>query len=169
MIFKSLRFTLNISDISMINQNTKIIRSNIRDSEVIETNCQDIHRTLNHSATIRLMTAIENINLETFFRTTRTIQTRLLQLFFFSFQVRKLRIRMILTELRNHFSIQINSQTSMNIHLDLIQSRILHSELIHIFLSRYVRIEFRNLHFHLDRMNSIEETTNTRARLIMRR
>ncbi len=156
---------MNISDMTIFNLN-------IKSSELIEATHQDFRSTLIRNDTIKFMMIIEIINLDFFrriIRIIRTIQTRFLQLLFLSIQARKSRIRMILTELRDHFSIQNNSQTTMNINLDLIQSKILHSEMIHILLRRYVRIELRNLHSHLDRMNSIEETTNTKARFIMRK
>jgi hypothetical protein len=165
-------FVTSSSLISVLSHhNMSFINLNIKDLELIEMNRQDIHRTLNHSATIRSMMTIENINLEIFFRIIRIIkitQTRLILILILFIQNSR-QVKMILTELKNHFSIQINSQTSMNIHLDLIQSEIFHSKMIHILLRRYVRIESRNLHSHLDRMNSIEETTNTKARFIMRR
>ncbi len=168
MIFKTVRSTLNISGISMISQNTRIIRSNIRDSEVIEADCQDIHSILNRSAMINSMTNIEIINLEIFFRIIRIIrmtQTRLILILILFIQ-NSHQVRMILTEFRDLFSIQI--KTSTTIHLDLIHSRTLHSRMtLH---HRFVSIELRNLrNFRLDRMNSIEETTNIRARFIMRK
>ncbi len=176
MLFQTARLTMNISEISMINQNMKIIKLNIRSSEVIETNRQDIHSIMNFSILnrndmIRSMTTIESINLvisSRIIQIIRMTQTRLILILVLFIQ--KLhRIRMILTERRNHLSIQINFQTSTNIHLDLIRSEILHSRMIHKLI-RFVRIERRDLlNFRRDRMNSIEETMNTKARFIMRR
>ncbi len=129
---------------------------------------QDIHFTLNRSATIKLMTTIESINLVIFSRITRTIrmtQTRLILISLLSIQ-KFHRIRMMLTELKNHFSTQI--KTSTTIYLDLIHSEI-HSRMIHKLI-KFVRVELRDsLSFRRDRMNSIEKTTNTKARFIILR
>jgi hypothetical protein len=114
------------------------------------------------------MMTIENINFEIFFRIIRIIrmtQTRLILILILFIQ-NSSRIKMTLTELKNHFSIQI--KTSTIIHLDLIHSKTLRSKMI--LHRRRVSIELRDLrNFRHDWMNSIEKTTNTKARFITRR
>jgi hypothetical protein len=125
--------SMNISSMTMINRDMPVINLNIKDLELIEMSRQDIHRTLNHSATIRSMMTIENINLEIFSRIIRTIrmtQTRLILILILSIQ-NSSQIRMILTKFRDLLSIQIKLQTTANINHGLIHSRILHSRMIH--------------------------------------
>ncbi len=161
-IFK-VSISMNISDMTIINQN-------IQDTKMIETNHQDIHHTLNDFATIRSMMTIESINFENFFRIIRTIrmtQTRLILILILFIQ-NSHQVRMMLTELRDLFLIQIKLQTTANMNHDLIHSKILHRRMIHHQLQiKFDRTERRDLlNFRFDRMNSIEETTNTKARFI---
>ncbi len=89
------------------------------------------------------MMTIENINFEIFFRIIRIIrmtQTRLILILILFIQ-NSSRIKMTLTELKNHFSIQI--KTSTIIHLDLIHSKTLRSKMI--LHRRRVSIELRDL------------------------
>ncbi len=116
----------NISDIVFIN-------SNIKSLKTIEMSHQDIHHTLNHSVTITLMMTIEDIYFEIFSRIIRIIRMtqKKLILILILFIQNSHQIRMILTELRNLFSIQIKFQTKTNINHVLIHSKILHSRMIH--------------------------------------
>ncbi len=160
---------MNIQDMKTINRDMSIINLNIEDLEIIDRKRQDFHSILTRNDMIKFMLIIKIINLDFFrriIRIIRTIQTRFLQLLFLFIQARKSRIRVILTELKNHFSIQI--KTSTIIHFDLIHSKTLRSRMtLH---RRHVLIEFRNLrNFRQNRMNSIKKTTNTKARFITRR
>jgi hypothetical protein len=113
-----MNFRLIIKINIFTNTSNTVINLNIRDTEMIESIHQDIKYTMNLNDMIKFMMTIENINFEIFFRLTRIIrmiQTRLILISFLFIQ--KLHeIKMILTEFKNHFSIQINHQTSMNIH-----------------------------------------------------
>ncbi len=95
--------------ISMSISDTTTINQNIQNTEMIKTNHQNIYHTLNHSVTIKSMMTIENINFENFSRIIQIIQvtqTRLILILIFSIQ-NSSQVRMILTEFRNFFSVQI--------------------------------------------------------------
>jgi hypothetical protein len=162
----SFRTLSNISNTTTINRIMTIINSNIRDLEMTEMNHSNIRSMLNRRDSIKHTTMLKVINHKSInlvsISISQIIQTnRLLILLLTSIQ----RHRTTLTRIRDHFSLQI--KTSTIIHLDLIHSKILHSRMIHQLLIKFVRSELRNLlNFRLDRMNSIEETTNTRARSI---
>ncbi len=156
---------MNISDMSIIN-------SNIKSSEMIETDHRDIRSISNHRDMIKRTTMRENINhkninhaIISINQITRANQFLLLLLTSIHYH------RATLTGIRDHLSIQIKRQTATIINHDLIHSEIFHRRMIHRqLLIRFVRTELRDLlNFRLDRMNSIEETTNTRARFIMLR
>ncbi len=153
---------MNISDMTTFNPN-------IRDIEVIESIHQDIN-TANHRDMIRRTTMHENINHKNINHAIISINqitraNQFLLLYLISIQYH----RTTLTEIRDHFSIQIKRQTTTNINHDLIYSEILYSRMIHRLI-KFVRIEVRDLfNFGLDRMNSIDETKNTKTRFIIQR
>ncbi len=144
-----------------------IINSNIRSSEMIEANLRDIRSMLNRRDMIKRTTMQKNINHKDINHAIISIsqinrKNQFLFLFFISIQYH----RTTLTKIRDHLSIQIKRQTTTNINHDLIYSEILHRRMIHRLI-KIVRTELRDLfNFRLDRMNSIEETTNTKARFI---
>ncbi len=165
-----MNFRINFRTFLVIS-NMSIISLHIKDLEMIDKdrNYHDFHSILSRNNMIRFMTTIENINLVIFSRITRIIrmtQTRLILISLLFIQ-KSHRIKMILTDFKNHFLTQIKTSTTIN--LDLIHSGIFHSRMIHKLI-RFVRVELRDsLSFRRDRMNSIEETTNIRAKFIMQR
>ncbi len=134
---------MNISDMTTFN-------SSIRDIEMIESIHQDIN-TANHRDMIRRTTMHESINhrninhaIISINQITRANQFLLLSLISIQYH------RTTLTEIRDHFSIQIKGQTTTNINHDLIYSKILHSRMIYRLI-KIVRTELRDLlNFRLD-------------------
>ncbi len=163
----NLRQTLRINIFINIS-NTTIINSNIKITKMIESIYQDIN-TANHKNMIKRTTMHENINhrninhaIISINQIIRTNQFLLLSLI--SIQYHKT----TLTEIKDHVSIQIKLQTTATMNHDLIYSEILYRRMIHHqHLIKFVRTKLRDLfNFRRDRMNWIEETTNTNARFI---
>ncbi len=138
----------------MIISNMSIINLHIRDSEMIDRDRdrQDLHSISNHRDMIKRTTIRENINHENInhaiISISQIIRTnQFLFLSFISIQYHKT----ILTEIKDHFSLQIKLQTTTNINHDLIHSKIFHHSRMIRRLIKFVRIEIRDLlNFRVD-------------------